>query len=413
MSQRYTNSQERGRQVGFREPYLDRRDAYYAGSRQGPPPQRQQGRKISSATKVYKKEKEERFRKEKGAEVLNTYHAELKKSLLCGFESMEDVLKAKEYENTSRSVALPVSTRAVGISVVNTYNKVTQTEANRQRMPNVSIHQIYRVMLAMVERKIFDNRISATLDDRTEWYDPSAFEDFKSVITSINICTQQIGALLRCIPCFKYDEVNFVPLFPANQFDGQRRLLPLPEVVTFSNLRDTVTSLANQQIPLAVRRNFINKNPIPGAIFDNNILTNADAIIPANYHAQDLRDDLYAVKGWIEAASDLRNAREKWFTKISPSELQHGNESVLVSSNSETLRITVHDGRSVVEGDIEEFWFRSRMSDQMIFFGTYHLAGENASIARYLYPGYCTRAKAASGMTTKRSFKEVVLAIEA
>jgi hypothetical protein len=350
---------------------------------------------------------------DRGTKVLESYQADLKKSLLCGFESMEDVIKAKEYENTTRNVGLPVSTRAVGLSTVTVYNKVMATEANRQRLPNVTIFQIYRVVLAMVERKIFDNRIVARLDDRDVWYNPAPFEPFKNVITSLNICTQQIGALLRCISNFTYDDVHFVPLFPANQYDAQRNLIPVPEVVFLSNLRDVVTSLSNPNVQIGLRRHFMNKNPIPGARFDGALLTNGDQIMPANYNAEVLREDLYAVKNWIEAASELRGAPNKLFTQVQLTEQTHGNESMLVSSGSENLRIETNaDGTNTVLGDITEFWFRSKMSDHMIFYGTYHMAGQNSSVARYLFPNYCIRSKNACGMSTKRSYRDVALAVE-
>lgn len=76
-----------------------------------------------------------------------------------------------------------------------------------------------------------------------------------------------------------------------------------------TNLRDTVVSLSNPQTVIAVRRNFINQNAIPGAKFNaQGFLTNADAIIPANYDAAALLEDVYAVKNWIEAASDLKSS---------------------------------------------------------------------------------------------------------
>lgn len=328
---------------------------------------------------------------------------------------MEEVLKAKEYENTARSVVLPVSTRAIGVSVD---NKATSTETNRQRLPAVTIHQLYRVFLAMVERKVFENRLDARLDDRDIWYDPAPFEPFETVITSNNIRPQQIGALIRCLPNFKYDETNFVMLFPAKQFTAQQVYIPIPEVVYLTNLRDTVVSLSNPQTVIAVRRNFINRNAIPGAEFNaQGFLTNADAIIPANYDAAALLEDVYAVKNWIEAASDLKSSRENWFTRIQLSESNHGNESMLVSSEPENLRIQTVIGALEartyrIQGDITDFWFRSKMSDQMVFYGTYHLGGEQASLARYLYPAYCLRTKGANGIDTKRSFREVVLAVE-
>lgn len=175
---------------------------------------------------------------------------------------------------------------------------------------------------------------------------------------------------------FKYEEVNFVPLYPLRKVNQQNAFVPTPEVIYLTNLRETVVAVANLATPVTVRRNFMNRNPIPGAIYNNNSqLTNPDAIMPQVYTAETLRNDLYDVKAWIEAATDLKNNREKWFTKISLLEPSTGNESMLVSSEPENLRITTNaDGRSTVQGDITVFWYRNKMSDQMVFYGTYHLA---------------------------------------
>lgn len=48
----------------------------------------------------------------KGAGVLAEHDTELRKSLLCGFGIIEQVINAKEYEDTKRSLVLPVSTKS-------------------------------------------------------------------------------------------------------------------------------------------------------------------------------------------------------------------------------------------------------------------------------------------------------------
>lgn len=184
-------------------------------------------------------------------------------------------------------------------------------------------------------------------------------------------------------------ETNFVMLFPAKQYTAQQLYIPITVLVYLTKLRDTVTSLANNQFAVAVRRNFFNRNSIPGAEFNaQGLLTNADAIMPANYESAALFEDVYAVKNWKELASDLKSSWENWFTKIQLSELTHGNDFMqifmLVSSQPENLRIlTEINDQGVrtyrVAGYITDFWFRSKMSDQMVFYGTYHLGGEQAS----------------------------------
>lgn len=105
-------------------------------------------------------------------------------------------------------------------------------------------------------------------------------------------------------------ETNFVKLFPAKQYTAQL-YIPIPEVVYLTKLRDTLTSLANNQLAVAVRCHFFNRNSIPRAEFDaQGLLTNADAFMPANYDSTALLEDVYAVKNWIESASDLKSSRK-------------------------------------------------------------------------------------------------------
>ncbi|KAG8319733.1 hypothetical protein J6590_085170 [Homalodisca vitripennis] len=105
-------------------------------------------------------------------------------------------------------------------------------------------------MLAVIEKQIHENRLAATLDDRESWYDPEPLEEFKTTVTSLNVTFQQIGALLRIIPSFKYDDINFVPLFPP-EVHRAGRLLPTSELVYLTNLRSVVESLSYRLTPIA------------------------------------------------------------------------------------------------------------------------------------------------------------------
>ncbi|KAG8275401.1 hypothetical protein J6590_087014 [Homalodisca vitripennis] len=192
-------------------------------------------------------------------------------------------------------------------------------------------------MLAVIEKQIHENGLAAALDDRESSYDPEPLEEFKTTVTSLNVTFQQIGALLRSIPTFKYDDINFVPLFPP-EVHRAGRLLPTSELVYLTNLRSVVESLSYRLTPIAVRRNFISRNSIPGAIDVDLLLMNADEIILQNYRAKQLGTDLYGVKRWIKAATDENGARDKWFTSFKWGELDDRNESVLVSNEAEWRR---------------------------------------------------------------------------
>ena len=87
---------------------------------------------------------------------------------------------------------IPVSTRGIGFSVQETFTRVTAIEENVRRLNPMTVFQFYRVMLGMVEHKVFENRHYAAIDIPNDWYDPIQFEEFRTAITSINICTQRI-----------------------------------------------------------------------------------------------------------------------------------------------------------------------------------------------------------------------------
>lgn len=193
--------------------------------------------------------------------------------------------------------------------------------------------------------------------------------------------------------------------------------MPTHENIHLTNLREVLVALADVRTKRRVRQNFRLKIPIPGAVFKEiHILTNPDDIIPADFGSQNLTTDLYAVKAWLETASDLKPVRAKWFTNVDMINTTHGNESMLVSCDSEDLRITARapDGQvaSLVEGDVTHFWILNEIPMQMSFYGTYYLGGERASISRYLYPSNCARTHEASAIDTRRSYQEAVLAVE-
>lgn len=90
------------------------------------------------------------------------------------------------------------------------------------------------------------------------------------------------------------------------------RLVPTPENIHLTNLREVVVALADVRTKRRVRQNFRLKNQIPGAVFkENHIPTTPGDIIPADCGSQNLTSDLYVVKAWLEAASDLKPVRAK------------------------------------------------------------------------------------------------------
>lgn len=60
--------------------------------------------------------------------------------------------------------------------------------------------------------------------------------------------------------------------------------------------------------------------------------------MPANYGPENLSRDVFAVKEWIEIASDLKGFKNKWFGEVKLYQEISGNEGVLVSSTSAVMK---------------------------------------------------------------------------
>jgi len=68
-----------------------------------------------------------------------------------------------------------------------------------------------------------------------------------------------------------------------------------PYTVHLSNLRSVVEQLSDPGVPEYLRRNFIRRNPIPGADFENFVLLNPDQIMPRTYNQNTLARDFRQV----------------------------------------------------------------------------------------------------------------------
>ncbi|KAL4717905.1 hypothetical protein ACJJTC_001323 [Scirpophaga incertulas] len=82
----------------------------------------------------------------------------------------------------------------------------------------------------------------------------------------------------------KHGERVFLPAVAANVHDRGRELVPRPESILLSNLRQVVVRLADPDCPLITRQRFRENSPIPEAMWANDLLLNQDEIIPDNYN---------------------------------------------------------------------------------------------------------------------------------
>lgn len=90
-----------------------------------------------------------------------------------------------------------------------------------------------------------------------------------------------VKRIIDAIGIVTHDEKLYLPIVAkCKNADG---MIPRPENLVLSNLRETVELVSNANTPLVWRQRFENNCPIPGAIWANHLLVNGDEIIPADY----------------------------------------------------------------------------------------------------------------------------------
>ncbi|XP_017132198.1 uncharacterized protein LOC108149267 isoform X2 [Drosophila elegans] len=101
------------------------------------------------------------------------------------------------------------------------------------------------------------------------------------------------------------NDVTYLPVFPADKVDSKGHFIPRAENVIYSNLRRTVVALASPETPLPYRIIFEQDNAIPGAIWSDHVLLNADEIIPEAHSADDLDRDYRNITPWLHTLQTL------------------------------------------------------------------------------------------------------------
>lgn len=171
--------------------------------------------------------------------------------------------------------------------------------SNDMRVPNINAQ--YRVYLGLLEAKILSLKSKFTaiprFTDATyqhEGMSPAALK----VLKTCTMVPVTIKRTIDAIGIVTHDEKIYLPVIAKTEANGI--LIPRPENLVLSSLRAVVEMLADADTPLAQRRRFEENNPIPCAVWNNNLLMNADEIIPANYDVNvGLRDDIMLIAPFL------------------------------------------------------------------------------------------------------------------
>lgn len=100
---------------------------------------------------------------------------------------------------------------------------------------------------------------------------------------AVTIVPEPIRRIINAVGYLKFEDKLYVPAVSSKPVDRQGNPMPRPETVLLSTLRASVVTLADPHTPQNVRRRFHDNNPIPGAVWANDVLMNADEIMPPGY----------------------------------------------------------------------------------------------------------------------------------
>lgn len=208
-------------------------------------------------------------------------------------------------------IPIPVTTRGLGVHTNNYYNFVKYALLQR---PPCTIHQMYRVSLLQLDVRIQCCQAASLLQfdpDTDVTYPLPYFNEF----TDSSIVQENFQILAKAISSvgnFTENGISYQPYVPhmndrhvdngdgrdrnesGEAFDENRQIVPDPYVVTIHNLRSVVLALANPNTTNRIRRRFVHRNPLPGAIFHNDVLTNPDEIMPETYDFKAASEDILA-----------------------------------------------------------------------------------------------------------------------
>lgn len=336
------------------------------------------------------------------------------KSEIFAFVTNEQLEKLTSNYN-KKAQMLPVTSRNVGISTVSLlYTSIHY----RHNLVIPNIYSMYRVFLAAFEARIINLRKQSGIMLRnSEAIYPhlTARANFIEDISRFNAYPLAIKMIVDAIGIVTdANDVAYLPVVAQSRRDDEGHLLPRPENLLLSNLRETVVELSDEDTPQEIRRRFHENNPIPGAQWSNNhLLLNPDDIIPEGY---DINESIpNDIMGLTPFMSTLQKVAPKLVGGALDSKLS-GKRSIFVSNSMGNLKVpdrgrdqTIEDyvRTCVPQGDVRLFSYNTTLSPAERLEGQMILVGEYPSVVNLLRPLYYKRESDQCAFEFEQSFMAV------
>ncbi|XP_052852199.1 uncharacterized protein LOC128262145 isoform X2 [Drosophila gunungcola] len=288
------------------------------------------------------------------------------------------------YDMVKWPLMLSISSRGIGFNVAMTvYQGVSQS----QTLWTPDIYALYRVSLAAFEAKL--RRVKEACPTICRYMEHVAYLKVDPKFESVN-------------------DVTYLPVFPADKVDSKGHFIPRAENVIYSNLRRTVVALASPETPLPYRIIFEQDNAIPGAIWSDHVLLNADEIIPEAHSADDLDRDYRDITPWLHT---LQTLAPKLFSGNLTLDTT-GNKAMFLCNSQNGLRIPPRNGDEDIEvyarrmmpiGNIASFFYSPvELVAKEQFEGIACLLGERTRYKDLLLPLGVLRLEAACSFVIDR-----------
>jgi len=252
------------------------------------------------------KKRLENHRLQKGHDTVKEIHRAAMERTSVSLDTLLNCLNNMQIVQQKQEAIVPITTRGAGFLTQECYDEAVIQHPKAARACNVN--QAYRVVLAQQQLQLLKSEENALLNDPTvmqiETELPSIDATMQQAIASTPQSFRLTADLINTIGKCEVGQTNYRPVIlspkiksssiPVTSTKRRREysdLLPDPYAVTFKNLRETVEALSSPQTPIEARRYFYDNNPIPGAVFSEGLLTNANDIMPAGYDVANLARD--------------------------------------------------------------------------------------------------------------------------
>lgn len=234
----------------------------------------------SNSRQHYQKSRVDKLREDRGAKTMAALQERLNADLYVGTHGENDTLAKLEQAQTLKSITLSITTRAIGFNLCHLV-RLCVNYGERIAIP--SIYELYRVYLGLIEVKVASVQLPMISTLSESLLPPPTNVSFVQTARSAVSVPEPISLMINAIGAIKYNDACYVPAIAAKRYTRNGLFIPRPENVVLSTLRETVIALANPLTPLRWRTEFRENCPIPGTIWENNLLVNGNEIMPEHY----------------------------------------------------------------------------------------------------------------------------------